>query len=219
MAISIKDVAKYYAELPHQDKGLELLQIDLSKAGLTSDQCPWAIEFRKEPEALIATPGTSIAARESVRPLGFTGQIDWKNPRCYVSKYFTVMEVTQGDRRRIPVLGSQEEKNILRFAVELDSVREAWGHPLGVSSWFRPKKPVNINAQVGGVADSQHILGWAADIYPLAGGSIFDLQRWLDGRWLDRLGYGARKGFVHLDNFGGGGLDKLGVEGKVRWNY
>lgn len=216
MAISIKDVAKHYAELPHQNRALDELQEELSAYGLSADTCPWVIQFRKEPEAPIAPPGKSIAASESVRPLIFTGEVNWQNMNCYVSKYFTVAEVTMRDRRRIPVKGSQVEKNILKFAPELDEVRDAWGYPIGVSSWNRP--PI-INAQQGGVGDSQHILGWSADVYPLAGGSIWDFQKWLDKRWGDALGYGAKKGFVHLDQRGGGGFDKPGRKGKVRWDY
>lgn len=214
-AISIKNVAKFYAELANQDRGLDMLQIELSKLGLTADTCPWAIEYRKQPEAPIPLPGMSIAAEESVRSL-YTGEVDWTNLNCFVSKFFTVQEVTKGDRRRIPQKDSAAVKNILNFAKELDKVREAWGHPLGVSSWFRPEP---INSQQRGAQGSKHTLGVAADIYPLAGGSVTDLQRWLDSRWGDALGYGARKGFVHVDCRGGGGLDKTGLKGKVRWDY
>ena len=215
MAINIKDTAKYYAELPNQNKGLDLLQIELSKVGLTADSCPWVQEFRREPEAPIAPEGKSIAAKESVRSFN-AKEIDWKDFNSYVSKYFTVQEVTRGDRRRIPSAGSVAMANILKLAKELDKVRESWGYPLGVTSWYRPEP---INAQQGGVRGSQHIYGLAADIYPLAGGSVQDLQQWLDHRWMDALGFGAHRGFVHLDTRGGGGLDKLGVKGKVRWDY
>lgn len=214
-AISIKDAAKFYAELANQDRGLDMLQIELSKLGLTADSCPWVIEYRKEPEAPIAPPGMSIAATESIRFMELN-LLDWHNPNCYISKYFTVKEVTQGDRRRIPQKDSTTAQNILNLAKELDKVREAWDHPLGVSSWFRPEP---INSQVKGVRGSKHTLGLAVDLYPLAGGTVTDLQRWLDARWLGRLGYGSRKGFVHIDTFGNGGLDKLSSEGKVRWDY
>ena len=213
--ISIKEVAKYYAELPNQNKGLELLQIELSQLGLTADSCSWVTEFRKEPEAPIAPKGKSIAAKEAKMP-EHSGYLDWQNPRCYVSKYFTVAEVTKYDRRRIPQINSEAERNILKLAKELDKVRDAWGHPLGVTSWYRPEP---INAQQGGVSGSKHCYGLAADIYPLAGGSVQDLQRWLDHRWLDALGYGARIGFVHVDCRGSGGLDTLGRMGKIRWDY
>ena len=214
MAINIKDVAKYYAETLNQNKGLELLQIELSRLGLTADSCPWAIEYRKEPEAPEKEKGKSIAASESERG-SYTGVIDWHNPRCFISKYFTVAEVTNNDRRRIPVKGSGQEKNILMMAKELDKIREAWKNPIGVTSFFRPEP---INSQVGGVRNSSHCLGLAVDSYPLAGGSIFDYQKWLDERWYGNFGYGAQKGFCHTDIRNGKGFMSGGSKG-VRWNY
>lgn len=214
MAISIKDVARHYAELPHQNKALDLLQIELSKLGLTADSCPWVDEFRTEPKAPIAPPGKSIAASESVRG-EYTGVIDWNNPNCYISKYFTVLEVTKGDRRRTPVVGSRLEKNILMMGKEMDKVREAWKHPIGISSWSRPEP---INSQVGGVDGSTHCLGFGVDSYPLAGGNIFEYQKWLDERWYGNFGYGAVKKFVHTDMGNGKGFMSGGSKGR-RWDY
>lgn len=211
MAINILSVATNFAELPHQEKALSLLQVELSKVGLTADTCAWVREFRTEVEAPTAPPGLSIAAAESVRE-AYTGIVDWYNPRCYVSQHFTVAEVTQGDRRRIPVQGSTAAENILKLAQELDKIRLVYG-PLGVTSWYRPEP---INSQVRGVRGSKHTLGLAADIYPL-NDSIINFQHWLDKRWGDALGYGARKGFVHVDIRGGGGLNK--EAGRIRWNY
>ena len=132
--------------------------------------------------------------------------INWSDPKQKISKYFTVGEVTQGDRRRVPS-DPTVIKNILALAHELDKIREAWGKPIGVTSWYRPRA---INRAVGGVQDSQHINGGAADIYPI-GGDIFAFQKWLDSRWNRALGYGAKKGFVHVD---------LRAPGqRIRWNY
>lgn len=213
MAISIIKVAEHYAELPHQDRALQMLQAELSKTGLTADTCEWVKEFRSEPEAPKAPAGMSIAAKESQRPIGYNGAIDWRNPRCYISKYFTVAEVTQMDRRRIPIKGSQNEKSILVLAKELDLVREAWGGPLGITSWNRPEP---INSQVGGADGSRHCLGLAADVYPMDG-DILKFQAWIDRLWGDALGYGAKKGFVHLDVRSGGGFKKERI--RIRWNY
>lgn len=132
--------------------------------------------------------------------------IDWNNPTCKISKYFTVREVTQGDKRRIPVIKKIQD-NIIKLAFELDRVREAWGDPIVVTSWYRPPA---VNCAVGGVSNSQHLTGSAADIYPL-NGQLLKFQNWLDKEaWADKaLGYGAKKGFVHLD------LRK----GRIRWVY
>lgn len=212
MAINIIKVAEHYVELPHQDKALELLQVELSKVGLTADSCEWVRQFRTEPEAPKAPPGMSIAAKESERSR-YSGIIDWKNPRCYISQYFTVLEVTQGDRRRTPIKGSQNERNILALAKQLDLVRAAWGSAIGVTSWNRPEP---TNAQAGGVEGSKHCLGLAADTYPMDG-DIFKYQAWLDALWGDALGYGAKKGFVHTDIRHGGGFKREAR--RVRWNY
>ena len=49
-----------------------------------------------------------------------------------------------------------------RLAVEvLQPIRDAWGQPIVVTSGYRCPK---LNAAVGGVKGSQHLLGQAADI-------------------------------------------------------
>lgn len=139
--------------------------------------------------------------------------IDWKNPNAKISRFFTVGEVTQNDPRRIPPNGAIA-LNVIRLAWELDKIRDEWGGPIGVTSWYRPPA---INKAVGGVANSPHLEGWAADIYPI-GGDVFKLQSWLDPRWHGRLGYGAKKGFVHVDLRGHKGFNSAAPRGG-RWNY
>lgn len=132
--------------------------------------------------------------------------INWSDFTCKVSKYFTVSEVTQKDSRRIPK-DKNIQNNILKIAKELDKIREEWGSPIGVTSWYRPPA---INKSVGGVSNSQHLNGSAVDIYPI-GGDIYKFQTWLDKRWTMALGYGAKKNFVHLD---------LRAPGqRIRWDY
>jgi hypothetical protein len=146
-------------------------------------------------------------AKESERR-AYTGKIDWRDMNCYISKYFTVGEAFQYDSRRYTtnpeILG-----NILKLAAELDKVREAWGSPIGVTSWYRPE---SINRAVGGVENSPHLKGYAADIYPMDGSEL-KFERWLDSYWGGLpLGYGAKAGrrFTHVD------LRPIGL---VRWDY
>jgi uncharacterized protein YcbK (DUF882 family) len=135
-------------------------------------------------------------------------QINWQDFRAPVSKFFIVGEVTNFDPRRIPARGSDVERAVLALAQELDKVRIAWGSGIGVTSWYRPAA---INRAVGGVYNSQHILGSAADIYPLDGRE-YEFELWLDKYWGNRaLGYGqmSDRGFTHVDLRGG----------RIRWNY
>ncbi len=130
--------------------------------------------------------------------------IDWSNFDCKISKFFTVREVTNNDRQRIPT-DPNIRANILRLAAELDRVRDDWGSAIAVTSWYRPPA---INRAVGGAKNSQHLTGKAADIRP-AQEDVLAFQFWLDKRWDKALGYGARKGFCHVDL----------RPGRIRWHY
>lgn len=147
------------------------------------------------------------------RPPQNLQNVDWNDPACKVSKYFTVREVTLGDSARIPNTPSVQ-KAVWLLAQELDKVREAWGSPLIVTSWYRPP---SVNQRVGGAKNSQHLYGKAADLRP-ANGQLEAFQAFCDKGWFGALGYGAKKGFVHLDNRNGGGWNTGGTKG-VRWNY
>lgn len=130
--------------------------------------------------------------------------VDWNDFDCKISKYFTVGEATNRDKRRIPDR-LEIQQNILTLASKLDDIRDAWGSAIAVTSWYRPPA---VNRAVGGASRSQHLTGRAVDICPVEG-SIYDFQKWLDARWRMALGYGAKKGFVHIDM----------RAGKIRWNY
>lgn len=134
--------------------------------------------------------------------------INWSKPNIKVSKHFTVGEVTQDDKRRTPINGSVIEKNILFLARKLDDIRDKWGQPIGVTSWYRPP---DVNREVGGVINSQHLTGMAVDVYAYTGDEN-EFEEFLDREWSTRhLGYGVAsgRGFTHLD---------LRI-GRVRWTY
>lgn len=57
-------------------------------------------------------------------------------------------------------------QNLLELGLFLDEIREAWGSGIRVSSGFRNEK---LNIAVGGVLNSVHRLGFAADIVPMNG--------------------------------------------------
>lgn len=142
-------------------------------------------------------------------------KIDWTNPKAKISQFFIVWEVTKDDPRRIPTVESEVEREILKLAIELDKIREDWGGVILVNSWYRP--PV-VNRAVGGAINSQHLYGRAVDIRPVNREDLIKFQSWLDLNWFGALGYGAPKGYVHLDTRNGKGWRSGGEKGP-RWNY
>lgn len=131
-------------------------------------------------------------------------EINWNNPNYKISDYFSVREVTQGDSNRVPETKNLRN-NVVELANKLDEVREQWGSPILVTSWYRPP---HVNRMVGGVKNSQHLYGRAADIKP-ANGKVAEFADWLDqGLWSDKaMHYYPVKRFVHVD------LRK----GRIRW--
>ncbi|NCJ06660.1 hypothetical protein GS597_09105 [Synechococcales cyanobacterium C] len=194
----------------HQNAVLELAKH--IPAEQLADEANWVRIFRTAP------PTPELEQRkpptESVRLPYEPGRIDWHDNNFRVSRHFTVGEVTRFDPRRIPPIGSAVERAVLALATDLDKLREDWNRPIGVTSWNRPPA---INQAVGGVSNSQHILGSAVDLYDL-GGNDRQFEDFLDRHWGGALGYGIRsgRGFTHLDMRGGG--FKRG-SGSIRWNY
>ncbi|MGF1481259.1 MAG: D-Ala-D-Ala carboxypeptidase family metallohydrolase [Cyanophyceae cyanobacterium] len=205
--INLENFFHYYDRRnPQHLLAIQRLSEQMS-AALQMDSSDWVKIYRTPLQAPAAEEGKSIAATESVRQ-PYSGVIDWDDPNSYVSEYFTVKEVTQGDRRRIPQTDDIKQ-NIVTLAKYMDEVRKLWGSAIGVTSWYRPPR---INAMVGGVRNSQHISGRAVDVYPLNGKSA-EFEQWLDQvAWKNRaLGYGVAsgRGFTHLD---------LRPK-RIRWHY
>lgn len=81
-------------------------------------------------------------------------------------KYFTIEELTRSTvatARGIPNIPGENEREALEVLVLalLDPLREIWGAPIYVNSGYRSPA---LNKAVGGVANSQHMKGQAADI-------------------------------------------------------
>lgn len=138
--------------------------------------------------------------------------VNWSAFNSNISQYFTVGEATNYSSARIPK-EKEIQDNILMLAKELDKIRYEFGVPIYVTSWYRPPA---INAAVGGARFSKHLTGMAVDIK--IEGDLIDFQEKLDAGWFGALGYGARKGFVHLDMRNNKGWRSGGHKG-VRWNY
>ena len=83
-----------------------------------------------------------------------------------MGKYFTISELCKSDTanaRGIDNTPTKEVKENLEALIEnvLDPLREWYGRPIYVNSGYR--NPI-LNRAVGGVSNSQHVKGEAADI-------------------------------------------------------
>ena len=118
-------------------------------------------------------------------------------------KHFSISKLTSSAtalREGIDNRPSKCAYHLLHVLVDqlLDPIREAWGEPIVVSSGYRCKQ---LNALVGGVKNSHHILGCAADI--IAGNRA-------DHRKLFRL-------IVKMQQEGRIKFTQLILEGDGRW--
>jgi hypothetical protein len=142
--------------------------------------------------------------------------VDWGDMNCLVTPNLTVGEVLQWDARRAPAANSADIRRILDTAAQYQRVRDAWGAPLGVTSFYRPEP---FNTEVGGVRGSQHIAGNAMDVYPI-GRDLQSFYDWIRVRWTGGLGDGRNKGFIHLDRRNGGGfVPGAGARPAAEWLY
>lgn len=82
-----------------------------------------------------------------------------------IMNYFTITELTRSATatarglNNTPSVSATTNLSALINNV-LDPLREAWGRPITVNSGYRSP---TVNAAVGGVANSQHVKGEAAD--------------------------------------------------------
>lgn len=142
--------------------------------------------------------------------------VDWSDFGCLVTPNLTVGEILQWDKRRIPRPNASVRTRLVRTAEEFQKVRDAWGRPLGVTSFYRPEP---VNSEVGGVPGSRHVTGEAFDVYP-TDRSLESFYQWIRLRWTGGLGDGRIKGFIHLDTRGGGGfVPGAGVRPAAEWLY
>ncbi len=82
-------------------------------------------------------------------------------------KYFTITELCTSQKAKAyginnHTISSTVADNLIRLVDNvLDPLRKAYGKPITVSSGYRCEK---LNRLVGGVTNSDHLLGMAADI-------------------------------------------------------
>jgi hypothetical protein len=147
---------------------------------------------------------------------GAGGAIDWSDFNALVTPNVSVGEILQWDKRRIPPAGASVRARLVRTAQEFQRIRNAWGRPLAITSWYRPEP---INREVGGVPGSRHVGGEAFDVYP-TDRPLEAFYQWIRPRWAGGLGDGRRQGFIHLDMRNGKGfVPGGGVRPYTEWVY
>ena len=142
--------------------------------------------------------------------------VNWRDFNALVTPNVSVGEILQWDKRRIPPAGASVRARLVRTAQEFQRIRDVWGRPLGITSWYRPEP---INREVGGVPGSRHVAGEAFDVYP-TDRPLEAFYQWIRPRWAGGLGDGRRQGFIHLDTRNGKGfVPGGGVRPYTEWVY
>ena len=146
---------------------------------------------------------------------GLKNPVDTADP-MYLGSHFSWGEFTRNGER-MPAdtrfegrtyAASQITANGILIAKELDLIRAQFGdRPIRITSWLRPP---DINKAVGGVINSQHLIGWAADIQ-IEGYTPNQVAAKLTATW--QGGLGDSTAFTHLDL-----RDRLGLA-SARWDY
>jgi hypothetical protein len=149
-----------------------------------------------------------------IKLAGITNPVDLDAP-IYAGSNFTWREATkngeriptQSDFEGMTIAAGQITSNIIKIAKELDEIRKIYNRPIIINSWYRDPK---TNRKVGGVRNSQHILGWAADIQ-VHGIDPNEVAAKLASGWAG--GLGDSESFTHLD------LRHLLGRAAARWDY
>jgi hypothetical protein len=173
-------VADYYEAQPHQYAALKWLEDALNNV------CPYHLGSFYQVWQASYVPASPPVVKT--------------NTGSRTDDYARLYELMTRDGERIPGSGSPEESNIKRLILELIKLEKFLGVDINMTSGYRPEP---INTEVGGVPNSEHTKGLAADCYsdqmPDAEFEEKASKYWLDNQ-LGGVGYGmAALGFTHLD--------------------
>ena len=85
-------------------------------------------------------------------------------------QYFTIDELVYSDTAKKYKIDNTPNAMVLKNLKELidflNPLREAWGSSIRINSGYRCPE---LNKKVGGSNTSAHLLGWAADLWPVNG--------------------------------------------------
>lgn len=133
----------------------------------------WWITRRRSERNLTGTGGGGNIVTAAVQ------QVVDTTHHIMQGQYFTISELTRSAKAtqyHIDNTPSAEIRAKLEALIVncLDPIRRIYGRPIIVSSGYRCPQ---LNALVGGVSDSQHTKGEAADLVPASGGSLAGIVR------------------------------------------
>ena len=111
------------------------------------------------------------------------------------SRFFTWGEALH-ELTRVPE-NWKVTSQIIKVANALDVVRSHFNAPIVVQSWYRTPE---INAAVGGVPDSRHLMGDAVEWHPV-GVDFEDVVRYLHLEWEGGLGIYSNWFHTDLGNY------------------
>ncbi|MGH6922190.1 MAG: D-Ala-D-Ala carboxypeptidase family metallohydrolase [Propylenella sp.] len=117
-----------------------------------------------------------------------------------LSEHFTLEEFTASETAKAKGIDNSPTQehlaNLRKLAAAMEPVRSLLGHPILISSGYRNP---TLNKAVGGVEDSDHALGWAADFVCPLFGTPFDICVAIrdSGITFDQLIHEKRR-WVHL---------------------
>lgn len=106
-----------------------------------------------------------------------------------ISEHFKVREFAQKDFRCDKVIVDTELIDVL------EDIRAHFNKPVIVTSGYRTPE---YNAKIGGVKNSQHTKGTAADI-KVSGIPAREIQKYLKHKYPDKYGIGSYLTFTHID--------------------
>ena len=159
------------------------------------DASLWRIVYNNGLPSLEESEKGPIIQIPGVGPVGLHDPI-------IANGHFTWSEATMGGSRipqntHIPggiyLPDGDISYQIIRLAQELEKLRGKFG-PLRINSWYRDP---SSNKAVGGVSNSRHLYGHAADVFPLQS-DLRAFQNWCAVNWYGGCGYTYSWG-CHLD--------------------
>lgn len=106
-----------------------------------------------------------------------------------ISEHFKVREFAQKDFRCDKVIVDTELIDVL------EDIRAHFNKPVNVSSGYRTPE---YNTKIGGVKNSQHTKGTAADI-KVSGIPAKEVQKYLKHKYPNKYGIGSYSTFTHVD--------------------